>query len=318
MKLFLSYAHKDYLEAKKLYDKLILLPEVEVWFDKESLLPGQKWEHEIRKAIPSSQFFLLLLSEHSTQKKGFYQREIRLALTVLEEYPDGDIYLIPIRLDSCEPHFEQLKALHYVDLFPNWENGFQKIVKTIGGGHSRWKLEYVFGNSFQLHDGIAGTKTNNKGHESALFPLETTIIMGDSNKKPPFNKSKHTIATWSISLESYDVSKIKRCYLIIGCLRRHGGLHSPVSDDFVVLSINEANIDAFEIKIIPDGQTDYFYQRPFPDIPIVSPFDICETLYAWPIPTTHLFIDQNVQVKVSIATRTKWDIDYVGLMSELT
>lgn len=131
VKIFLSYAHEDYEEAKKLYDQLRANSYIDVWFDKESLSPGQTWAREIRKAIRSSRYFLLLLSINSTEKKGFYQREIREALKILEEYPDDEIYLVPVRLDRCKPHFEQLEALQYVDLFPDWATGFRRILKTL-------------------------------------------------------------------------------------------------------------------------------------------------------------------------------------------
>jgi hypothetical protein len=132
IKIFLSYAHENYSQAKELYDIFNSIPSVDVWFDKESLLPGQRWEVEIRKEIRASQFFLLLISSKSTEKKGFYQREIREALKVLEEYPDNEIFLIPVRLDDCQPHFEQLTALQYVDLFPEseWHIGINRLMKV--------------------------------------------------------------------------------------------------------------------------------------------------------------------------------------------
>ena len=95
LRIFLSYAHEDHEYGGRLYDFLDAIPTVDVWFDKESLSPGQRWEVEIRKAIRASRFFLLLLSKNSTEKKGYYQREIRQALKVLEEYPDNETYLIP-------------------------------------------------------------------------------------------------------------------------------------------------------------------------------------------------------------------------------
>lgn len=136
IKVFLSYAHEDIHQAKRLYQILDSLPTVKVWFDKESLLPGQKWQIEIHKAVRESRFFLLLLSSNSISKKGFYQREIRLALQVLEEYPDKDIFLIPVRLDDCKPHFEQLTGLQYVDLFPDWETGVTKILRVLQANQS--------------------------------------------------------------------------------------------------------------------------------------------------------------------------------------
>lgn len=131
LRLFLSYAHEDLRQARRLYSTLDSIPAVDVWFDKVSLLPGEKWETAIRKAIGHCRFFLLLLSGKSVAKKGFYQREVRLALKVLEEYPDGEIYLIPVRLDECEPHFEQLADLQYVDLFPDWNAGVNRILQVL-------------------------------------------------------------------------------------------------------------------------------------------------------------------------------------------
>ena len=328
MKVFLSYAHEDYPYAKRLYDKLSSLPQVDVWFDKETLSPGQKWELEIRKAIRSSRFFLLLLSSRSTGKKGYYQREIREALKIYEEYPDDDIYLVPVRIDDCRPHFEQLEALHYVDLFPDWDTGVEKILKTFQPylssidhetriNHEKWRLKYVYASSFELLDGIAGTRQQPNGHHDSLFPLETTVILGDSNKKPPFNNSKHTAARWNIPIKDVPIDSCVRCFLLFGCLRHFGGLHSPAANDFVEIYLNGHPIDGFEIRIIPEGQTDFFHQRPFPDIPRLNPFGACEKLYAWSVATTNLHPDSAAQVLVRIATRTKWDIDFVGLMCEL-
>ena len=131
LKIFLSYAHEDLAEARRLYEVLDSVPTVDVWFDKESLIPGEKWEHAIRKAIKESRFFILLLSSRSVSKRGFYQREVRLALNVLDEFPEDDIYVIPARLDECDPSFERLANLQYVDLFPDWGVGVTKIFRAL-------------------------------------------------------------------------------------------------------------------------------------------------------------------------------------------
>ncbi|OQY31587.1 MAG: hypothetical protein B6I38_05675, partial [Anaerolineaceae bacterium 4572_5.1] len=129
-KIFLSYASEDVNEARKLYAQLNSIPELDVWFDKESLKSGQDWEIEIRKAIHESRYFILLLSNYS-KKKGFYQKEIRMALDIRNEYPEGEIFLIPVRLDNVEPHFQELNALHYVDMFPVWFDGVHKIINAL-------------------------------------------------------------------------------------------------------------------------------------------------------------------------------------------
>jgi len=129
--IFLSYAHEDLSAARKVYAALSATPGIEVWFDKESLKPGEIWSREIRSAIANADSFLLLLSRCSTAKRGFIQREVREALNVLAELPEGEVFVIPARLDDCEPHFEELARLHYVDLFPDFAGGLARIVHSV-------------------------------------------------------------------------------------------------------------------------------------------------------------------------------------------
>lgn len=102
------------------------------WLDRESLLPGQNWKSEIRKAIYDSRYFIALLSSNSVEKRGYVQKELKEALDVLGEYPKSAIYVIPVRLDNCKVDDERLADIHHADLFPDWENGIGKILKAIG------------------------------------------------------------------------------------------------------------------------------------------------------------------------------------------
>jgi hypothetical protein len=52
---------------------------VDVWLDKEKLIPGQDWELEIRKAVRESDVVVVFLSKQFNQP-GFRQKEVRLAL----------------------------------------------------------------------------------------------------------------------------------------------------------------------------------------------------------------------------------------------
>lgn len=180
----------------------------------------------------------------------------------------------------------------------------------------RWSVEYVNGSSLELIDGISGTRKKPNGHHPSLFPLETTIILGDSNKQPPFNNSNHTSAICNIPIVKETVASSIRCFLLVGCLRHFGGLHSPVANDFIEIYLNDHPIDGFEIRTIPEGQTDFFHQRPFPKIPKLHPFNMCENLYAWTVPITHFSSEHRAQILFRIASKTKWDIDYIGLMFE--
>jgi DNA-binding Lrp family transcriptional regulator len=129
-KIFISYGREDVEAAKKIYSEL-KAEHLDPWLDKESLLPGQKWKVAIKKAIRESRYFLALLSSHSVSRKGFVNKELSDALEVLEEYPESEIFLIPVRLDDCQPSHERLSELHRVDMFPSWGEGMRQIKKAI-------------------------------------------------------------------------------------------------------------------------------------------------------------------------------------------
>jgi hypothetical protein len=130
VKVFISYAREDLASAKRMFDELKAAG-FEPWFDKECLLPGQRWEVGIEQAIRSSHYFIAILSSHSVAKRGYVQKEIRRALEILDQIPESDIFLIPARLSECRPSHIALEQLNWVDLFPDWETGVQKIISLL-------------------------------------------------------------------------------------------------------------------------------------------------------------------------------------------
>ena len=130
-KIFLSYAREDLQIAGRLYKNLTHYG-LNVWFDKTALFPGQKWKYEIRKAIKESDYFIVLLSSKSVSKRGFCQNEVKKALEILHDFPESEIFIIPIRLDECVPSHERLKDLQWLDLFESYEIGVKNILKFMG------------------------------------------------------------------------------------------------------------------------------------------------------------------------------------------
>lgn len=128
--IFISYARNDLDAAKRLYDDLVS-GGLEPWLDIESILPGENWKLAIKKAIADSRYFLALLSKHSVTKQGYVQKEVREGLEILDTFPPNKIYLIPIRLDDCNPSYEQLNDLHWLDMFPSWEHGIRRLLDVL-------------------------------------------------------------------------------------------------------------------------------------------------------------------------------------------
>lgn len=126
LKVFLCHAHSDAVAVRDLF--LYLRREgVDVWLDKESLLPGADWELEIRKAVRASDVVVVCLSKNFNQA-GFRQKEVRIALDTALEKPEGEIFIIPARLERCET-LESLRKWHWVDLFE--EGGRQKLIYAL-------------------------------------------------------------------------------------------------------------------------------------------------------------------------------------------
>jgi len=130
-RIFISYAREDAEAAKRMYADIKHAGGIP-WFDQEDLLPGQNWELEIGHAIRRCSYFIAIISERSSNKSGYIQKELRKALDILEEQPPNAIYIIPARIDCSEPLHPALDKIHRVDLFPSWEEGLKKILKSLG------------------------------------------------------------------------------------------------------------------------------------------------------------------------------------------
>lgn len=128
--VFISYAREDMYAAERFHRELTSAG-LNVWFDKSSLLPGQDQKVSIKQAINESRYFLAILSRNSVNKKGFVQKEVAEALEIIKEFPPSEIFIIPVRLDDCEPSHIKLKDFHWADMFPRWEDGFAKVLSAI-------------------------------------------------------------------------------------------------------------------------------------------------------------------------------------------
>jgi len=113
-KVFISYAREDSKIAEFVFDFLVLYHH-DPWLDKRKLLPGQQWDDEIKLALKKTDFIILLFSKTSVSKRGYVQREFKLALDYCKEKLDSDIFIIPCKIDDCEIP-EKFSKYQYIDL----------------------------------------------------------------------------------------------------------------------------------------------------------------------------------------------------------
>lgn len=118
LKVFLCHSSNDKPAVRELYQKLRAEAEnwIDPWLDKMKILPGQNWRIVIEEAVEASDIVIICLSNHSVNKEGFVQREIRYAYDLALEKPDGVIFLIPLRLEECEVP-RGMRSLQWVDYF---------------------------------------------------------------------------------------------------------------------------------------------------------------------------------------------------------
>jgi hypothetical protein len=127
LKVFLCHASQDKEAVRRLYARLHESGYAP-WLDEEDILPGQDWDHEIRKAVKAADVVAVCLSQHSALKSGYVQREIQFALDIAEEQPEGKIFLIPVKLEECSVP-ERLRRWQWVNLFS--PDGYDRLCRGL-------------------------------------------------------------------------------------------------------------------------------------------------------------------------------------------
>ncbi len=127
LRVFLAHASEDKTAVRELYERLRGI-KVDPWLDEVNLLPGQKWRTEILKAIRATDAFVACFSPVAVSKVGYINRELKEALEVADEQPEGKIFLIPLRLQKVEPP-DRFREIQWVDYFN--PGGFEFLKRSL-------------------------------------------------------------------------------------------------------------------------------------------------------------------------------------------
>jgi len=127
LKVFLCHASEDKPQVLELYEQL-KRDGFDPWLDQKNLLPGQHWETAIPNAVRQAHVVIACVSARSTTKEGYVQKEMKFALDVADEKPEGMIFLIPARLEDCRSP-QRLGHLHRVDLFA--PDGYELLKRSL-------------------------------------------------------------------------------------------------------------------------------------------------------------------------------------------
>jgi hypothetical protein len=125
--VFLCHSSGDKTAVRQLYARL-REDGLNPWFDEMDLEPGVEWRPAIERAVRRADVVLVCLSRSSISKTGFVQREITVALDAADERPEGQIYIVPARLEACDVP-ERLSRWQWVDLYG--PGGYEKLIKAL-------------------------------------------------------------------------------------------------------------------------------------------------------------------------------------------
>lgn len=135
--VFVSYMRDDTPVVERLCDDLRERG-VEIWIDREKILPGQRWQDAIRSAIEGGAFFLARFSEsYLDREKSYMNEELNLAVEQMRLRSRNRQWMIPIKLSICEiPHIpispgETLRSIQWVDLSKDWGAGISELSRVL-------------------------------------------------------------------------------------------------------------------------------------------------------------------------------------------
>jgi toxoflavin biosynthesis protein ToxD len=131
LRVFLCHSSNDKPAVRELYQKLRAEAWIQPWLDEEELYPRQDWNMEIEKAVEAADAIIVCLSKSSITKEGYVQRELRIVLDFADYKPEGALYIMPVRLEECEPP-RRLRPWQYADYFEGQqERGLQRLLISL-------------------------------------------------------------------------------------------------------------------------------------------------------------------------------------------
>ncbi|EFC85383.1 toll/interleukin-1 receptor domain-containing protein [Parafrankia sp. EUN1f] len=125
--VFLSHDRADQGKVQALAD-LLTEEGLTPWVGSEQVTGGSRRDLAVRRAVLDCDFFVPCLSAAALARPSQLHREIRIALDHADELPDHEVFIVPARLDECDPP-SALQEYQGVDLFR--PGGFRQLVRAL-------------------------------------------------------------------------------------------------------------------------------------------------------------------------------------------
>jgi hypothetical protein len=247
LSVFLCHASGDKPAVRELYEAL-QSDGFDPWLDEENLLPGQDWNYEIMRAVRASDVVVVCLSEGSVSKAGYVQKEIKFALDVADEQPEGSIFIIPAKLEECDVP-DRLSHWHWVDLED--ANGYARLVAALNRRAEDLGIETTdaIGDDQDVRDSLYDDSDTLEGDSHLRFPCELEEgekINIDLRSDEPVDVLVMDESDYKKWNEKGEVNTLYKEYSDRDQL--HAFFTAPASDTYLVIVCNNSR-DEVEVEL---------------------------------------------------------------------
>ena len=183
LRVFLCHSSNDKPVVRELYQKLRAETWIHPWLDEEEIYPGHDWNLEIEKAVEAADAILVCLSNNSVNKEGYVQRELRIVLDYADYKPEGTLYIIPVRLEECDPP-RRLRAWQYADYFPEQgrERAFQRLLVSLKRRADSLGLKYELPPVGRASSPTPSSQAESLTYKPPAVIRDAIAILNDRNK----------------------------------------------------------------------------------------------------------------------------------------
>jgi hypothetical protein len=187
--------------VREIYRRLDAEGWIAAWLDEEQIYPGHDWNYEIIQAIGAADVIIVCLTNNSVNKEGYLQRELRMVLDQADTKPEGTLFIIPVRLEECEPP-PRLRRWQYVDYFPEGHRkaAYQRLLESLRFRATRLGISTV---------------TTQKAKPNPLDNIDLTqldieISASDATDEDIFRMTRQLLLELrELDVESADLTKVR-------------------------------------------------------------------------------------------------------------
>jgi hypothetical protein len=214
---------------------------------------------------------LVCLSQGSINKSGYVQREIKAALDVADEQPQGEIFVVPCKLEECDVPL-RLRQWQWVELFS--EHGFQRLMLSLTHRaariHTASRPPIPAESAYSKPaEGVALDADNTRRKSSRVAPKRRYL----RPKAPGIEQLKHIVV---LMMENRSFDHMLG-YMMARDARIDGVDGTQTNPDTTGTLVPVQPLAQYQTQLQPDPGHDY----PDVDLQIFGEPNICERCRVW-------------------------------------